>query len=42
VLVLPSVVAEFSLIVWLLVKGLDVPPRAGRAQPVRDHVPAAA
>lgn len=34
-LVLPSVLAEVSLILWLLVKGLDVRPRA-------DHVPASA
>jgi Domain of unknown function (DUF4386) len=35
VLVLPSVLAELSLVLWLLVKGLEVRPRA-------DHVPALA
>jgi hypothetical protein len=30
VLVLPSALAEVSLILWLLVRGLDVQPRADR------------
>jgi Domain of unknown function (DUF4386) len=30
VLVLPSALAELSLILWLLVKGLNVQPRADR------------
>jgi hypothetical protein len=42
VVLIPSVVAELSLVVWLLVKGLDVPSRAGHAPDMTDRVPAAA
>jgi hypothetical protein len=40
VLVLPSALAEVSLLLWLLVKGLDVPPRVRHAAAPADHVPA--
>ena len=39
VLTVPAAIAELSLIVWLLVKGLDVPPRAGRVRASMDRVP---
>jgi Domain of unknown function (DUF4386) len=39
-LVLPSALAEVSLLLWLLVKGLDVPPRVHHAATPAEHVPA--
>lgn len=42
VLVLPSVLAEVSLILWLLVKGLDVQRRADQVPASVEHVPASA
>jgi hypothetical protein len=40
VLVLPSVLAEVSLILWLLVKGLDVQRRVHHVPAAAEHVPA--
>jgi hypothetical protein len=40
VLVLPSVLAEVSLILWLLVKGLDVQRRVHQVPAAVEHVPA--
>jgi hypothetical protein len=40
VMVLPSVLAEVSLILWLLVKGLDVQPRVHHVPASVEHVPA--
>jgi hypothetical protein len=37
----PSVIAEFALVVWLLVKGLDVPDER-RAPVVPERAPVAA
>jgi hypothetical protein len=40
VMVLPSVLAEVSLILWLLVKGLDVQPRVHHVPASVEHAPA--
>jgi hypothetical protein len=40
VLVAPSALAEVSLVLWLLVKGLDVPSRVHHAAAPAEHVPA--
>jgi hypothetical protein len=42
VLVLPPVLAEVSLILWLLVKGLDLQHHANHVPASAEHVPAAA
>ncbi len=41
-MVLPSALAEVSLILWLLAKGLDVQPRAHHVPAPAEHVPASA
>jgi hypothetical protein len=42
VLLLPSVLAEVSLVLWLLVKGLEVPERLPRPSASLEHAPVAA
>jgi hypothetical protein len=41
-LVLPSALAEVSLVLWLLVKGLNVQPRPDHVPAPPEHVPASA